>query len=72
MSPNSAVSGNPSREEIARRAYEIYENEGRPEGRCLEHWLKAEVSLVREREQRGRRSWGGEAIAAGGAVKQRR
>jgi hypothetical protein len=27
---------------IARLAYQIYEEEGRPEGRSLEHWLQAQ------------------------------
>ena len=27
---------------IARRAYDIWENEGRPEGRSVDHWLAAE------------------------------
>ena len=29
-------------EEISRRAYNLYEREGRPEGRHLEHWFNAE------------------------------
>jgi hypothetical protein len=33
------------REAIERLAYEIYEREGRPEGRSAEHWLKAEKEL---------------------------
>lgn len=32
-------------EAIARRAYEIWEEEGRPEGRTEEHWLRAEFEL---------------------------
>lgn len=36
----------PSHEEIARRAYEIYLAEGRPEGRDLEHWARAEAELL--------------------------
>jgi hypothetical protein len=32
-------------EEIARRAYEIYEREGRQAGRELENWLRAEAEL---------------------------
>ena len=30
---------------IALRAYTLYESEGRPEGRHLEHWLRAESEL---------------------------
>ena len=32
---------------IARRAYELYEQQGRQEGRALEDWLNAERQLVR-------------------------
>jgi hypothetical protein len=32
-------------EEISRRAYELWENEGRPEGCDLRHWLQAEQEL---------------------------
>lgn len=30
---------------VARRAYEIFEREGRPNGRDVEHWLRAEAEL---------------------------
>ena len=33
-------------EKISQRAYEIWEAEGRPEGRDLEHWLQAETEIV--------------------------
>ena len=33
-------------ERIARRAYELYEQRGRQEGRDLEDWVKAEQQLV--------------------------
>ncbi len=33
-------------DDVARRAYEIFEREGRPEGRDLEHWLMAEAELT--------------------------
>ena len=32
-------------EQIAARAYEIYERDGRQEGRELEYWLQAEIEL---------------------------
>lgn len=35
----------PSQEAIARRAYELWELAGRPEGQHLEHWLQAEGEL---------------------------
>ena len=37
-------------ERIRRRAYEIWEREGRPEGRASEHWYEA----ARELESKGR------------------
>ena len=40
--------------EIARRAYTIWEREGRPHGRDFEHWLKAEREI--QAEKPGRRS----------------
>ncbi len=39
----------PSREEIARLAYQIYEMRGRREGHDLEDWLTAERELRRRR-----------------------
>jgi hypothetical protein len=41
-----------SSDEIAARAYEIYEREGRSDGRDMDHWLKAETELRAERQQR--------------------
>jgi hypothetical protein len=40
----------PSPEEIARRAYQIYETEGRPHGRSAEHWRRAELELMQSRQ----------------------
>jgi hypothetical protein len=37
-------------EVIARRAYEIWEREGRPDGRAMEHWLQAVSELKPARE----------------------
>jgi len=37
----------PSREEVERRAYEIYEQRGREDGHELEHWLAAEEECSR-------------------------
>jgi hypothetical protein len=36
----------PTEADIAVRAYEIYEREGRPEGRDVAHWAQAETELV--------------------------
>lgn len=40
-------------EAIAARAYQIYEREGRADGRDLEHWLQAEAELRAERQNQG-------------------
>jgi Protein of unknown function (DUF2934) len=32
--------------EVERRAYLIWEREGRPEGKALEHWRRAELELA--------------------------
>jgi hypothetical protein len=38
----------PAHDEIARRAYAIYERSGRQPGRSLENWLQAEIELQDE------------------------
>jgi len=38
-------------DEIAQRAYQIFEREGRMDGRDMEHWLQAERELRSERER---------------------
>ena len=35
-------------EDISRRAREIWEREGRPQGKDMEHWLQAEAELRQE------------------------
>jgi hypothetical protein len=45
------------RTRIAQRAYELWEIEGRPVGRDLEHWLRAEAEIATNgRKPRARRS----------------
>jgi hypothetical protein len=44
-SPLVGAGAAPSVEDIARRAYEIYEREGRQPGTELQNWLKAEAEL---------------------------
>lgn len=39
----------PSPDEVARRAYFTYLNEGSPLGRHVQHWLDAEAQLIAER-----------------------
>ncbi len=34
------------RKEIEERAYALWESEGRPEGRALDHWLQAEAESM--------------------------
>lgn len=41
----------PTHEEIAQRAYEIFERSGRKPGRDLENWLAAESQLSATRKQ---------------------
>jgi hypothetical protein len=38
--------GTPLHAAIARRAYEIYEAAGRPEGQAVAHWLRAEAEVL--------------------------
>jgi len=39
----------PSPDEVARKAYFTYVNEGSPLGRHVQHWLDAEAQLIAER-----------------------
>ncbi len=39
----------PSPDEVARRAYFAYENQGSLPGHEVQHWLKAEAELIAER-----------------------
>jgi len=39
----------PSSDEVARRAYFSYENQGSLPGHDVQHWLKAEAELIAER-----------------------
>jgi hypothetical protein len=41
----------PSPDEVARRAYFSYENEGSRPGRDVQHWLSAEADLIAERNR---------------------
>ena len=45
--PENKSQGKPSHEEIARRAYEIFEQNGRTPGCDLENWLAAEAQLTK-------------------------
>ncbi len=53
---NGTADGNeinfvPSSDEVARRAYFAYENEGSRPGRDVQHWLASEAELIAERNQ---------------------
>ena len=41
----------PSPDEVARKAYFSYLNEGSPPGREVQHWLAAEADLIAERNR---------------------
>jgi hypothetical protein len=41
----------PSPDEVSRRAYFAYVNEGEPQGRHVQHWLQAEAELITERNR---------------------
>jgi hypothetical protein len=40
----------PSPDEVARRAYFTYVNQGSPQGHEVQHWLQAEAELIQERD----------------------
>jgi hypothetical protein len=57
--PTLPVSETPrnAEEEIRRRAYELYEQDGRQDGRDHEHWLRAEAEVLgRSSGRRGQKS----------------
>lgn len=54
-STSTALTGSDA---ISRRAYEIWEREGRPEGNDMRHWLQAEQELAGMRQDNGVRSTG--------------
>jgi len=45
-----ALSFTPSPDEVARKAYFAYENEGSRPGHDVQHWLAAEADLIAERK----------------------
>lgn len=50
MSKSLNTYSHPTHDEIAARALQIYELEGRPEGRATQHWLMAEAQLIAARQ----------------------
>ena len=45
------INFSPSPDEVARRAYFSYVNQGSRPGHEVQHWLKAEADLIAERNQ---------------------
>jgi hypothetical protein len=52
-SANGSMASQFNSDEIAQRAYQIFEREGRMDGRDMDHWLQAERELRLERERTG-------------------
>ena len=50
MAPRLGSENLPHPDEIAVRAYQIFEKRGRDHGRDREDWYEAETQLIRERE----------------------
>ncbi len=50
MSKSIKAYQEPTHDEIAACARAIYEMEGHPEGKAVEHWLQAEAQLIAERK----------------------
>ena len=50
MSKSAKTYQEPTHDEIAACALRIYESEGRPEGKQMQHWLQAETQLIAERK----------------------
>jgi hypothetical protein len=50
MSKKTTKRSYPSHEEISQLAYQIFEQEGCPHGRTMEHWLQAESILISARQ----------------------
>lgn len=50
MQQQGAPQYRPEPEDVAERAYRIWEEEGRPAGQEEEHWRRAEAELIAEHE----------------------
>ena len=42
----SSGGGQPREQAIRERAYQIWETEGHPDGKELDHWLRAELEVI--------------------------
>jgi hypothetical protein len=47
----------PSADDVARRAYFTYVDQGCPPGRDVQHWLEAEAELTKERQLTRTHAW---------------
>ncbi len=45
MTPNRQTDRETAKQAVAQRAYAIWEAEGRPDGREVDHWLRAEAEV---------------------------
>ncbi|HEY3864161.1 MAG TPA: DUF2934 domain-containing protein [Verrucomicrobiae bacterium] len=52
MNTNSRNDFQPTQDEIASSAYDLWESGGRPSGRDMEYWLQAEAKLKTARQQK--------------------
>jgi hypothetical protein len=50
MTKQTKTFNEPSNEEIAAYAYKLWEAEGRPDGRDIDHWLQAKAHLTADRQ----------------------
>lgn len=50
MTKQTKTFNEPTQDEIAAYAYKLWEAEGRPEGRDLDHWLQAKAHLTADRQ----------------------
>lgn len=43
----TAIDFRPSQDAISKRAYALYLDQGRPQGRDVQHWLEAEIQVLK-------------------------
>jgi len=56
-----------SEERVRSKAYEIWESEGRPDGRALDHWLQAETEVQSDRSSGPAQGKPAQGVDAGSA-----
>jgi hypothetical protein len=49
-STQTAIDFRSSRDEVAKRAYAIYLDQGSPQGHDVQHWLEAEAQVMKARK----------------------